>query len=124
MTQDQDKPTVRVTYRDGMGQPNPFQARVRVTGEGVVASARFPSVEAARDWGERAAALLRNRIERDDYIPALPPGCGSWVVVSRETGKAIGEYFERRSLRRFDPDKVHILTALAWLQRVNEEARQ
>ena len=52
-------------------------------------------------------------------IPRLEHGCGSWVAVSRATGKAVMETFERRTAEAVNQDRYEVLTAGQWLRRVN-----
>ncbi len=57
------------------------------------------------------------------HTPELPHGCGSWIVVSRETGKPVLETFERRTADAINTEKYEVLTALAWLQRFNRSVQ-
>ena len=50
-----------------------------------------------------------------DHIPALEPHCGSWIVTRRDTGEAVGEFYERANVERFDPEKVIVQTAAQYL---------
>ncbi|MDR8920512.1 hypothetical protein [Burkholderia multivorans] len=52
-------------------------------------------------------------------IPELEPICGSWVVSRKADGEVIGEFFERRNVEAFDPEKVLVETALQYLIRIN-----
>ena len=56
--------------------------------------------------------------------PELERHCGSWIVVSRATGKPVLETFERRTADAINTDKYEVLTALQWLVRFNQEASQ
>lgn len=53
-------------------------------------------------------------------IPQLEHHCGSWIVLRKETGEVIGEFFNAASLFRFNPEKVIIETANQYLCRLNE----
>jgi len=57
-------------------------------------------------------------------IPRLERGCGSWVAVSRATGKAVIETFERRVVETVNQHRYEVLTARQWLGRVNAVARK
>jgi hypothetical protein len=59
---------------------------------------------------------MRNLIE----IPPLEPHCGSWVV-SRKTGEAIGEFYERANVEKFNPATCVVETAAQYLGRVNSQ---
>lgn len=50
-------------------------------------------------------------------IPELEPHCGSWIVVDRETGRAVLETFERRIAEAINQDRYEVLTALQYLAR-------
>ena len=52
-------------------------------------------------------------------LPELEHHCGSWIVVSRATGKAVAEIFERRNVERVNLDKYEIQTAAQWLAKLN-----
>ena len=52
-------------------------------------------------------------------VPELEHHCGSWVVVSRATGKAVIEIFERRNAERLNFDKYELQTATQWLANLN-----
>ena len=52
-------------------------------------------------------------------IPALEPHCGSWIVTRKADGQVVGEFFERRSVERFNPENVIIETAAQYLGRLN-----
>ena len=53
-------------------------------------------------------------------IPELEHHCGSWIAVSRATGKAVAEIFERRNVERVNLDRYEIQTALQWLVNLNK----
>lgn len=52
-------------------------------------------------------------------IPELEPHCGSWVVVSRVTGKPVLETFSRRTAEAINQVAYEVLTAAQWLGRFN-----
>ena len=52
-------------------------------------------------------------------VPELEHYCGSWVVVSRATGKAVIEIFECRNAERLNFDKYELQTAAQWLANLN-----
>lgn len=52
-------------------------------------------------------------------VPDLPHGCGSWIVVSRATGSAVLETFSRRVAEAISTERYEVLTALAYLARLN-----
>ncbi len=55
-------------------------------------------------------------------VPDLPPRCGSWVVVSKASGQAVGEFFDRGNVAYLWPEAGYeIVTVLDWLQRLNSE---
>jgi hypothetical protein len=54
-------------------------------------------------------------------IPKLEHYSGSWVVSSKITGKVIGEFFNARSLKFFNPKTTVIETAAEYLARLNRE---
>lgn len=56
-------------------------------------------------------------------IPPLERHCGSWVIVSRETGEAVFETFTRKVAERVRQDRYEVLTALQWLARVNQRIK-
>ncbi|WP_186107301.1 hypothetical protein [Burkholderia gladioli] len=58
-----------------------------------------------------------------DHIPPLEPHCGSWTVSRKSDGEVIGEFFERRNVEMFNPEKVLIETTLQYLVRINRTAR-
>tara|TARA_R110000796_G_scaffold54272_1_gene126896 strand:- start:199 stop:393 length:195 start_codon:yes stop_codon:yes gene_type:complete len=53
-------------------------------------------------------------------IPELEHHCGSWIAVSRATGKAVAEIFERRNVERVNLDRYEIQTAAQWLANLNK----
>jgi hypothetical protein len=57
-------------------------------------------------------------------IPTLEPHCGSWVVVSRATGKPVLETFERRTAEAINQSAYEVLTALQWLVRLNRSIKE
>lgn len=52
-------------------------------------------------------------------IPNLEPHCGSWIVTRRATGEVIGEFYERSSVERFNPETCLIETAAQHLSRLS-----
>ena len=46
---------------------------------------------------------------------------GSWVVTRRATGEVVGEFFNWRTVRQFNPAAVVIETAGEYLSRINRE---
>ena len=57
-------------------------------------------------------------------VPELKHGCNSWVASRKETGEVIGEFFERKSVEKFNPEKVLIETTADYLARYNAEVRR
>lgn len=53
-------------------------------------------------------------------IPKLEHFCGSWVAIRKNTGEAIGEFFNPASLFRFNPETVEILTTNQYLVKLNK----
>jgi hypothetical protein len=43
----------------------------------------------------------------------------SWIVTRKATGEVIGEFFTRRAVDRFNPDRCLIETAHEYLARLN-----
>ena len=56
-------------------------------------------------------------------IPKLEHHSGSWVVSSKTTGKVIGEFFDARSLKVFNPKTTVIETGAEYLARLAEEIK-
>lgn len=54
-------------------------------------------------------------------IPELEPHCGSWVVVSRETGESVLETYSRKTAERVNQAAYEVLTAAQYLVRLNRE---
>ena len=54
------------------------------------------------------------------HIPPLEPHCGSWVV-SRINGEVIGEFYERSSVEKFNPETCRVETSAQYLGRINRE---
>jgi hypothetical protein len=52
-------------------------------------------------------------------IPDLEYHCGSWIAVSRATGQAVAEIFERRNVERVNLAKYELHTAAQWLANLN-----
>ena len=57
-------------------------------------------------------------------VPPLPYGCNSWVVVSKATGKPVFETYTQGIAESVNTTSYEVLTALAWLQRLNREMKQ
>ena len=51
--------------------------------------------------------------------PALPHGCGSWIVVRKGTLEAVYETWSRFVAEKVNADRYTVLTALDYLQRFN-----
>ncbi len=54
-------------------------------------------------------------------IPELECGCGSWIIVSKATGKAVFETFDRHVADRINTRKYMVLTAIQYLGTFNRE---
>lgn len=54
------------------------------------------------------------------HIPSLPHHCNSWVVTRKADGTVIGEFFNRKNIERFNPEKVLIQTADVYLAGLNK----
>jgi hypothetical protein len=52
-------------------------------------------------------------------VPRLERHCGSWIIVSRATGAAVLETFERRTAEAVNQRAYEVLTAAQWLGRLN-----
>lgn len=52
-------------------------------------------------------------------IPELEHHCGSWIIVDRQTGKAVLETFNRKTAEAVNQDKYKVLTALQYLTSLN-----
>jgi hypothetical protein len=57
-------------------------------------------------------------------VPDLPARCGSWVIVQKSTGMAVAEVFNHRSACGWPASRFEVVSALEWLQHVNQEARK
>lgn len=57
----------------------------------------------------------------DDHIHPLDQHSGSWIVTRKSTGEVIGEFYDRKNVERFDPEKCLIETAMKYLGRINAE---
>lgn len=44
---------------------------------------------------------------------------GSWIIVDRETGKAVIELFDRRNVDQINQEKYEAVPALEYLQELN-----
>ncbi len=56
-------------------------------------------------------------------VPDLPHNCNSWIAVDRVTGEAFHETWERDLAERLAARGYEVVTALAWLQRVNARVK-
>lgn len=56
-------------------------------------------------------------------IPDLEPHCGSWIIVSRDTGASVFETFNRSTAERVNQDRYEVLTAADYLGRFNARIR-
>ena len=56
-------------------------------------------------------------------VPPQDERCNSWIVVSKETGKAVFETWNENVVIAVDETRYDIFTALAWLQKINREIR-
>jgi hypothetical protein len=52
-------------------------------------------------------------------IPALEAHCGSWVIVSRDTGAAVLETFSPAVASKVNLARYRVVTALQWLASLN-----
>ena len=52
-------------------------------------------------------------------VPALPHGCGSWIVVRKGTLDAVYETWTRSVAEKVNTERYQVLTALDYLQRFN-----
>lgn len=53
------------------------------------------------------------------HIPPLEHYCNSWVVTRKTTGEVIGEFYDRRNVECFNPEKVTIQTAAQYMAALN-----
>lgn len=56
-------------------------------------------------------------------VPDLEPDCGSWVVVRRATGEAVLETYDRKVAEAINQERYKVVTALSWLQSLNQTIR-
>ena len=56
-------------------------------------------------------------------IPKLEQHCGSWIITRKRDAAVIGEFFDRRTVERFNPDTCLIETAAQYLGRINSHHR-
>jgi len=76
----------------------------------------------AKQWADGSSTdFIFIPTERGPAIPPLEPHCGSWVVTRKSDGQVIGEFFHRRSVERFNPEKVLIETAAQYMGRLNRD---
>lgn len=52
-------------------------------------------------------------------IPELEPHCGSWIIVSKDSGKPVFETFNRKTASAVNQSRYEVLTAAQWLGRFN-----
>lgn len=57
-------------------------------------------------------------------VPPLERHCGSWVVISRATGRPVLETFERRTAERINQAAYEVVTAAQWLARFNRQIKE
>ena len=57
-------------------------------------------------------------------IAELEPYCSSWTVTRKADGEVIGEFFDRRNVELFNPEKVIIETTAQYLARINRDLRK
>ncbi len=48
----------------------------------------------------------------------------SWVIVSKETGKAIFETFNRKLADKVNTEKYRVVPVLEWLQEFNRKVKE
>jgi hypothetical protein len=65
--------------------------------------------------------ILKDGTDNLFQIPCLESDCGSWIVVSRDTGEPIMETFSQRVAEAIDQNKYEVLTARQWLVRFNRK---
>lgn len=53
-------------------------------------------------------------------VPELESFCGSWVVVSRETGEPVFETYSQETAEKINQEKYEVLTSYQWLIRFNK----
>ncbi len=56
-------------------------------------------------------------------VPELEYGCGSWIIVSKDTGKAVFETFDRHIADRINTQKYTVLTAMQYLGALNKSLK-
>lgn len=56
-------------------------------------------------------------------VPDLPPHCGSWVIVRRDTGQGVLETFSRAVCERVNAASYEVLTAADYLGALNARIR-
>jgi hypothetical protein len=54
----------------------------------------------------------------------LPDGSGSWIVVSKATGKPVFETFSQKTVEQVNQDKYEVMTTLEWLQLFNSNVKR
>lgn len=53
-------------------------------------------------------------------VPELEHHCGSWIIVSKETGAAVLETFQKSVAEKINTAKYEVLTALQYLMGLNK----
>lgn len=76
------------------------------------------SMRRIRRRGRRSVTYYRRKKN-----PITQDGSGSWVVSRKSDNSVIGEFFDPKSLRVFDPRKVRIETAKKYLVRLNRDIK-
>ena len=56
------------------------------------------------------------------YVPPLPHGCGSWIIIDRASGRAVRELYQRANVARINAAKYMALTAFDYLASLNRKA--
>lgn len=82
----------------------------------------------AKPVGEKAKAKNKpveqsQSTETKSHIPELNDGSGSWIVTRKSTGEPVGEFYDRKSVERFDPSKVDVKTAMQHLKGLNSKIK-
>lgn len=55
----------------------------------------------------------------DIHIPPLDGTCNSWILTDKRDGKVIGEFWNKNTVARFNPEVVLIETASEYLAKFN-----
>lgn len=56
--------------------------------------------------------------------PELESYCGSWIIVSRATGKPVLETFKYDIAKAINQSAYEVLTAMQWLVRFNTQVKK